>query len=199
MAHIYGKYNSYEEIEAIVKTLEKEKRFNHSLGVVEVSIKLANLYGCDVEKARVSAILHDCAKNLSDEKINEFCTKYNLDFSYLDLYPNILHSHLGSLYAKYEFGIDDEDILSAIKYHTTGKADMSLLEKIIFLADFLDPGRDTSNYQETFDKANKLVYENIDEGLKFVLQRTIFHLEYKGVDNIHPDTKEAYDFYCFNS
>ena len=199
MANIYGKYNSFDEVVEEVKKIEKEKRFNHSLGVVKVAEDLAKLNNYDVDKAKLGAILHDCAKNLSDERIEEFCKENNLDFSYLNDYPSILHSHLGYYYAKIEFGIDDEELLLAIKYHTTGHENMTLLEKIIYLADFLDPGRDTTNYQENFDKAKDLSYTNIDEGLKFVLQRTMFYLDLKGVNNIHPDTKKAYDYYVFNN
>lgn len=199
MVNIYGKFNTYEEIVEEVKKIEKEKRFNHSLGVVNVAAELAKINNYDVDKAKLGAILHDCAKNLSEEKINEFCNINNIDLSYLKEYPNILHSHLGYYYAKIEFGIEDEEILNAIKYHTTGHENMTLLEKIIYLSDFLDPGRDTTNYQDNFNKAKELSYTNIDEGVKFVLQRTMFYLELKGIDNIHPDTKKAYDYYVFNS
>ncbi|MCQ2978463.1 MAG: bis(5'-nucleosyl)-tetraphosphatase (symmetrical) YqeK [Clostridia bacterium] len=191
---MYGKFNTYEELENEVKKYEKEKRFNHSLGVVKVSMELAKLNNYDVEKARVCAILHDCAKNLDDDFVNEFCKEYKLDFTYLKDYHNLLHSHLGYYFAKYHFGIEDEEILNAIKYHTSGKAEMTLLEKIIFIADFLDPGRDTSEYQETYNSVKEATYRNIDEGLVKLIDRQLNYLKVKEKD-IYIDTYKAYEFY----
>lgn len=195
MSGIYGKYNSYEELYEEVKKLEKEKRFNHTLGVVSVAEELAKLNNYDVSKARLAALLHDCCKNLSDEDKDEFIKKYNIDLSRFGNVDQIKHGPIGAYYLKYVFEIEDEDIFNAVYYHSTGRPDMSTLEKIIYLADFLDPGRDRTGYEENYLKIKDLSYNNLDDGLFMTLERTMYYLKLKWPDNICDDSKNTYEYY----
>lgn len=182
----------YEKIKKDLKISMTSRRYMHTLGVVQVAEELANINNVEIDKVRLAAIAHDVAKEWSYEEIEEFCKENNLDFSYLEGFKNVLHSHLGAEVIKNWYDVKDEDILNAIKYHTTGRAAMSTLEKIIYLADFLDPGRDVEKYKENFEKAKMYSYENLDKGMSFVLERTLIYLGDKAV---YEDTKKAYEYY----
>lgn len=184
----------FEELKPKVKELLKESRWNHTLGVVDVAEDLALMNNVDPWKAKIAALLHDCAKNLSDEVLDKFLKDNNIDISYLDGYKKVVHSHVGAEYIKNVFKIDDEEMYNAIKYHTTGRPDMSCLEKIVFLADFLDPGRDYKEYAKTFFTARKYAYRNLDEAMQFVLSKLIVDLNRRGKP-IYKDTFDANEFY----
>ena len=130
------------EIEQCIKKMTKESRFNHSKGVQKTAGELAKHYGLNVEKAELAGLMHDCVKNLSTEEMFRLCDEFgcNLDFV-TQREHKLIHAPLGAYYAKNVFGIDDEEIFSAIYYHTTAKADMTLFEKIIYIADVIEPNR----------------------------------------------------------
>ncbi|HAN10007.1 MAG TPA: hypothetical protein DCP90_05255 [Clostridiales bacterium] len=166
-----------------------EKRFTHTLGVVETAEKLAKMYGADVEKARVAALLHDCAKFY---KYEDFARKHDIKLDYDILkHLKVIHSFLGVFVAKIEYGIEDEEILGAIKYHTTGKPDMTVLEKIVYLADAIEPGREEYGYLE---EGRKLACEDLDKAVGFILERTIKYVEERKLKLCYL-TKEAYEWY----
>ena len=125
------KYN-IEELKEKLKNCLTEERYLHSLGTMEQAVNLALKFGCNEEKARVAGLMHDCAKCLSDE---EFLTYENLLEDFEKPSKKTWHAPVGAYIAKTVYGIDDEEILSAIRWHTVGKKDMTCLEKIIFLAD----------------------------------------------------------------
>ena len=119
-----------EQIRVSMKMLLRESRYLHSIGVEEVSCDLALIHGYDMEKAKVAGILHDCAKYMADQELLEECKKYQLPVSEIEMRcPFLLHAKVGSLHAQIKYGIKDEEILSAITYHTTGRPAMTLLEK----------------------------------------------------------------------
>ncbi|MBP3940456.1 MAG: bis(5'-nucleosyl)-tetraphosphatase (symmetrical) YqeK [Christensenellaceae bacterium] len=120
----------------------KPGRFSHTLGVCETAVKLAKIHGVDLEKAELAALLHDIAKHEPDDKMLQAAKEmhFPLEEAYLET-PNLLHGVMSAKIAKDEFGIDDEDILNSLIYHTAGRENMSLLEKIIYLADIAEPGR----------------------------------------------------------
>lgn len=184
----------FEQLKPKVKELLKESRWSHTLGVIDVAEDLALMNDVDPWKAKIAALLHDCAKNLSDEVQNKFLEDNNIDISYLDDYHKVIHSHVGAHYIKIVFGIDDEEMINAIKYHTTGRPNMSTLEKIVFLADFLDPGRDYKHYAKTFFAARKYAYRNLDEAMQFVLSKLIVDLNRRG-NPIYKDTYDANEYY----
>lgn len=169
-----------------------ENRYEHTLGVEKTAVSLAKLSNVDIEKARVAALLHDCAKNLSDDKKLELCEKYNIEVTEeqkknLDL----IHAEIGSVMAKYEYEIDDEDILNAITYHTTGKPNMSNLEKIIYVSDYIEPGRTKA---PNLDEIRRVVMKDLDKALYMILSDTINYLK-TSKKYIVPTTMEAYEYY----
>lgn len=190
---LYVNYNSSPQVDKINKKLHTAltpKRFKHTQGVAEESAKLANLYGANVEKAYIAGLLHDCAKCIpTDEKL-KYCKKYDVKLDdILENNPDLTHSFLGAKIAEKEYGIEDNDILNAIAYHTTGRADMSLLEKIVYIADFIEPNR---NYFEGLDEIRKLAYIDIDKTMVEILRKTIVYNKNK---TIHPLSYDALYFY----
>ncbi len=164
----------YKKIYKAVKEKLSKKRWEHTKGVIQSAEELALRYGADVEKAMMAALLHDCCKEEPNEKLREIlmaqCDAYS-DAKFLD-YPSLLHGPAGALYAKLEFGITDEEILEAIRVHTVGKARMSLLDKIVFLADYIEPNRDFPGVEELRKEAKK----DIDTAVLMAYDNTIEHL-----------------------
>ncbi|CRZ34397.1 putative HD superfamily hydrolase involved in NAD metabolism [Herbinix hemicellulosilytica] len=184
------------ELEHIRKSLEKtlsEKRYRHILGVEEVCYDLAVIYGCDTLKARTAGLLHDCAKHLSDEELISECRKFNLHITEAEIKaPYLLHAKVGAAYAKEFYGITDEEILNAIISHTTGRPAMSELEKIVYVADFIEPYRNPILH---LDKARKIAYnDDLDEAVMFISGRILEYL--KSINAfIDPLTIETYNYY----
>lgn len=152
----------------LVKTLVNEKRYNHTLGVVEEAIKLANIYNEDVNKARIAASLHDVAKYFPlDEQKELIINNFGIDV--FDSIPSgAYHSYSGYVYVRDTLKLDDEDILNSILYHTLGRVNMSILEKIVYVADFIDPSRDTLVSNEL----REVAYKDIDLALYKMLEYT---------------------------
>ncbi|MGL5634020.1 MAG: bis(5'-nucleosyl)-tetraphosphatase (symmetrical) YqeK [Sarcina sp.] len=167
-----------------------DKRYKHVLGVAETSVKLARLYGADEEKAKIAALAHDIAKELSIEKQKEILQTHNFEISYIDeASPQVLHSFVGSVLFAELFDFDDEEVLSAIDFHTTGRGDMSLLEKIIYIADYIEPTRNYPGVEEL----RKITFEDLDKGVLQGLNNTIKLVVDKNLV-IHPLTIEARNY-----
>ncbi len=166
--------NRLEMRERLQSKLTK-KRFEHSLGVEYVAGCLAMIYGVDIDKALTAGLLHDCAKCLSSEDKISKCKKHNLPISDVELRnPELLHAKLGSLYAKEKYGVQDDEILSAIEFHTTGKPAMSLLEKIIFVADYIEPNRKPL---PQIDEIRREAFTDLDKSIVHILKNTLSSLE----------------------
>lgn len=181
---------SYDKIIDYLKNNLGEKRFKHSLGVMDTAVKLAEKYSGDVKKAKLAGLVHDCAKKLSDEKIVEICTEngYKLDDIALKN-PSLFHGLAGRIIAKNLMGIQDEEVLSAVEFHTTGKINMSLLEKIIYIADYIEPTRDFDGV----DELRKVAFESLDDALLLAFDNTIkFVIDKKGF--LHHNTIEARNY-----
>lgn len=176
--------------EKLRSTLE-EKRFNHSVNVMETAVKLAEHHGADIKKARLAGLLHDCAKNYSKEELYNLCNKYGIcldDTSKKE--AGLLHGFVGAYLLKDEYGIDDAEIFDAVYYHTIGKPDMSLLTKIIFIADCIEPMR-TAPW---VDDIRQVVYDDIDKALIIQLDSTIRCVLKKGT-LLHTNTVDTRNFY----
>lgn len=173
------------EIKEYLQKSLSQKRYVHSLGVAEEAQKLAVRYGVDSDKAYLAGLVHDCAKEIPyDTAIDLMQNKYNEEVDFVcKKMPRLLHGPLGAYMARSEFGIDDEEIFDAIKYHTTGKADMSLFTKIIYMADFVEPNR---TYKDA-KMLREMTYENIDAAIIYGIDFTIHKLVEDG-ELIHPDT-----------
>ncbi len=177
------------------KMLQKKlspSRYEHSLSVSYTAVCLAMRYSYPIDKAEVAGLLHDCAKSYNDEEIIEKCKKHNIPLTKSELKaPAILHAKYGARMARKHYGIEDNEILDAIACHTTGKPAMNLLEKIIFVADYIEPRR---YKMDNLDSIRKLAFEDLDEALYQILKGTLDYLESKG-SFIDPMTKETFDYY----
>lgn len=150
-----------------------EKRFEHTLRVADEAQRLANRYGVDIEKAKLAGLFHDCAKIRDLDLLLEKCREYNLELTHdMHFSPQIIHSFLGAEIAKKRYGIDDEEVLNAIRFHTTGRANMTMLDKVIYLADYIEPMRNFNGVE----RARKLSYEDIDLAMLESLNNTILFL-----------------------
>lgn len=165
-----------EEITAQLKNTLSEKRFIHTIGVAEAAKELAARWGVDEDRAYLAGLVHDCAKELSvDETIKRLKEDgYGFEDGE-DEFPALLHAPLGAVLAKEKFGIDDEEILNAVRYHTTGRKGMTLLEKIVYVADFIEPGRQYSEAKIVAELAktdiDAAVLREADMVIKFTIDR----------------------------
>ena len=179
----------------LIKTLEQElsyKRFIHTLSVAGTASSLAMCYGADLEKAETAGLLHDCAKCMDVRKMQKVCEKAGLTVSSFEADSgSLLHSKAGSVLAAETYGITDPDMINAIRYHTTGRPGMSLLEKIIFVADYIEPGRFTA---KNLPLIRRLAFSDIDEALMKILYDTLVYLNSTGLV-VDPMTQKTYDYY----
>ena len=184
-----------KELKKIRKDVESRldsKRYEHTLGVEYTAAALAMRYDVDLEKARFAGLLHDVAKCIPDEKKITFCKKNGIEITEYELQtPSLLHAKMGAFIAKEEFQIEDEDILNAILNHTTGRPGMSILEKIVFIADYIEPGRKTA---PNLSKARHLAFKDLDKALRMILEDTLEYLKSKD-EVIDPMTQTTYDYY----
>lgn len=163
-------------LEAIQKYLKDNldsKRYQHSLGVAETSVKLAEIYGADKKKAEIAGLIHDCAKNISNKMLIEKALGYNIVLDdILKSSPSLLHGPVGAYVAKEIFDINDEEIFDSVYFHTIGKPNMSLLTKIIYLSDFIEPGRKFPGVEDL----RKWAYDDLDKALLLAFDNTLQHI-----------------------
>ncbi len=184
-----------EDIHNRLKNQLKPKRFQHTMGVVDTAVRLAKKWGCDLQEARLAALLHDCAKHVDNDSKQAICAKYGVKINNVEvLNPELLHAKAGALKAFEEYNIHNESILSAIYYHTTGRPDMSLLEQIIFVADYIEPGR---KHSKKLPKYHKMAKKDLNMVTACILNDTVAYLDEQAQNNhvIDPLTKETYEFY----
>jgi len=183
------KHLPLRELRPVALSYLKHKRIPHVLATEQEAVRLAERWGGDVEKARVAALLHDCTKKLEMEDQLALCRRYGLQLDELESSAlKLLHSRTGAEIARDVFGVDDE-IYTAIRWHTTGHADMTLLEKIIYLADYIEATRDFPGV----DKLRKVCYDNLDAGLEMGLSMTVEEMKERG-NPVHRATMEALAF-----
>lgn len=179
----------------LAKAIEKElnyKRFLHSLGVAETAAALAMRYDADVEKAEIAGILHDCAKYMDEKELIGICKKRGVAISDAEYdNPSLLHAKAGAILAQEKYDIDDPEILEAIRNHTTGKPEMSLLDKIIYIADYIEPGRDQA---PNLSIVRSMAFEDIDRTLFKILEDILLYLQATGA-RIDPMTGKTYQYY----
>ena len=175
-----------------MKEALSEDRFEHTIGVMYTAESLAMRYGVDMTKAAVAGLLHDCAKCIPNAQKMKMCKKNDIEISEMEeKNPSLLHAKLGAFLAEDLYGVEDPEILNAIKWHTTGKPDMTMLDIIIYMADYIEPNRDKA---PNLKQIRKLCFENIEEALYQVLEGTLSYLSDRR-DMIDPMTKISYDFY----
>ena len=181
-----------EEMKRKVKKAQDKERYEHTLGVMYTASCLAMAHNYDIEKATIAGLLHDCAKCIpNDEKI-DLCKKYNIETTQVEREnPSLLHAKLGAAIAKDKYKINDSEILHAIEVHTTGAPKMSLLDKIIFIADYMEPGRDKA---PNLGYIRKLAFQDLNACLAEILYDTLMYLSDKK-STIDPTTQLTYEFY----
>jgi nicotinate-nucleotide adenylyltransferase len=192
--HLYKELNDAEMITLLSQEL-KESRLLHTLGVIDVATELAKIYNVDSKQASRSALLHDCAKYMPLEDMIAICKRNFIELNDIEKSSTaLLHSKAGSCLAYEKYGITDEAILNAIKYHTTGRPNMTMLEKIIFVADFIEPNR---THSDKLPMYRMIAKADIDLVCMNILKDTLDYLETKKADGVEVDpmTLETYNFY----
>lgn len=181
-------YNNEEYIEVLREKLTPA-RFEHSLCVAKSARKLALKYGADAEKAYTAGLVHDVMKNETPAVQLKIIKDADIILNCAErLNPKLWHAISGSVYIQKEFGIEDKEIINAVRYHTTARADMGLLEKVLYIADFISADRTYEGVELMRQAAEKSLDEAITEGLRFSIEE-LAHNGYA----IHPDSVEAYN------
>lgn len=179
----------YGEYIALLREKLDDYRFDHSIAVAKRAVELANLYGADTEKAYVAGLLHDIQKNLSREEQLQFLNSSAIMLTDVEkASPKVWHAISGAEYISSKLKIEDTDIINAVRYHTTGRAGMSLLERIVYIADFTSLDRKYPDVEVLRD----IVKRDLDAGLVYALRHTIISLS-KETKPIHEDTLCAYN------
>lgn len=184
-----------EELSEIKKALKKKlkkERYEHTIGVMYTAASLAMSHGADIEKALTAGLLHDCGKYCSAEDQLKYCRKKGISLSESELaMPALIHSKLGAYLAEHEYGITDSEILSAITYHTTGRPGMTLLEKIIYIADYIEPNR---RIIPGLEEIRSIVFQDIDRAVCLSAANTVRYLKH-GKKAVDPMTIGTYEYY----
>ena len=167
-------------------------RYEHSLSVSFTCMSLAMRYGYDMNKAELAGLMHDCGKRFSDEVILKKCLKHGiLDTESENQVLTVLHAKSGAWLAENKYQIRDEEILSAIACHTTGKPDMTTLDKILYIADYIEPRRYKA---ENLPEMRAMAYVDLDQTMYAILDSTLEYLTKKG-GSIDPMTREAHIYF----
>jgi nicotinate-nucleotide adenylyltransferase len=188
---LYGTGENYQgladaDLEEVVKQLLDPKRVNHVLGCRDAAILLARRWGVDETDAARAGLLHDVTKALDGKLQLTLCREYGIVLdAFFAKNPKILHAYTGSLVAQRIFG-ENEAVVAAIRWHTTGKADMTTLQKIIYLADYIEPNRDFPGVEQL----RQLAFEDLDKAMILGLEMTLSHLQNQGSE-VCPDSRDA--------
>ncbi len=179
-------------INSDLKNILDKNRYEHTLGVASTAVCLAMKYEYNLEKAEEAGLLHDCAKCISDDKKLKQCEKHNISITPTEeKSPFLLHAKLGAFYAMHKYSITDKEVINAILIHTTGAPDMTLLEKIIYVADYIEPNRKQA---PNLSEIRRIAFEDIDMAVFMIMRDTLEYLKKQNgdIDNM---TKKAYEYY----
>lgn len=176
------------------KKLSKH-RYNHTLAVSYFAAALAIKYTQNIQSAMLAGLLHDCAKWMKNEDMVNYCIKNKISISSFEKdNPSLLHGKIGANLAKEVYNIKDKEVLQAIRYHTTGHPNMTILDKIIYISDYIEPNRKPI---KQIEKIQKKAFENLDSTIYMILENTLEYLNTKN-EGIDPLTKETYEYYKEN-
>jgi len=184
-------YNRNRIIDDLQSALSP-KRYRHTIRVEKTALSLASIYDANSHKCSIAALLHDCAKDIPKELQIKLCKDYHLEIEEPKKYNEVIHSFLGVEIAKREYNIQDSTVLNAIKYHTTGRPNMELIEKIIFVSDYIEPSRKSI---PNIDEIRKLANIDIDQAILMIVNNNIEFLntKCKKIYYLTRDTKEYYE------
>ncbi len=187
-----GKKMNLSEIRKKLKKVLDRERYEHTKGVMYTAACLAMAYGYEMEKAMLAGLLHDCAKCIPNSEKIKLCEKNRIFVTEIELEnPYLLHAKLGAFFAETVYGITDPDIQHAILVHTTGEPDMGILDKIIYIADYIEPKREKA---PNLSKIRELAFRDLNACMAEILYDTLNYLsEKKG--STDPNTQLSYEFY----
>ena len=184
--------NNIAKLQKKIRKELDEDRYRHTLGVMYTAASLAMCYGADLEKAQTAGLLHDCAKCIPNDRKLRLCEKYGIEMNAVEhAAPSLLHAKLGAYLAAERYEINDQEILDAIRWHTTGNPGMTLLEKIIFLADYIEPMRWKA---QNLDEIRREAFRDIDRAIFWTLRDTLNYLM-RTPAQIDDMTDRAYHYY----
>lgn len=183
---------SMKKLRKVIRKAQNTKRYEHTLGVEYTAAALAMRYGANVNDALLAGLLHDCAKCLSDEKLIKICEKNQLPITETERkLPFLLHGKAGGYLAEKKYGVQNREVIDAIVNHTTGREGMGLLEKIVFVADYIEPGR---KHAANLEELRRLAFQDIDKAMLRILEGTLTHLKATGYA-IDPRTEATWNYY----
>ena len=183
---------NYSEIKKKLKKSQDKERYEHTKGVMYTAGCLAMAHGYYLEKAMLAGLLHDCAKCIPNDEKLALCKEHNILVTPVEAEnPFLLHAKLGAFLAESEYNITDPDVLHAIKVHTTGEPDMNILDRIIFIADYIEHGR---NKAPNLEKVRKLAFHDLNACMAQILRDTLMYLN-SGKGTIDSTTQLTYEFY----
>ena len=186
-----SKYDLIKMQKKLVKYLD-EDRYHHTMGVMYSAAALAMVHDYDLEDAQVAGLLHDCAKCIPNKKKIKLCEQRHVEITEFEKeHPFLIHAKLGAYIAEKKYGVTDPEILSSITYHTTGRPQMSVLEKIIYIADYIEPMRDKA---PNLARIRRLAFQDLDECMYEILRDTLEYLDENPKD-VDDTTRKAYDYY----
>lgn len=185
---------SRKELINKLKSALKQSRFEHVLRVEQMAIKLAKLNDFDEEMASIGGLVHDYAKQRPDEDFIAAIKKYHLNENLLNYGNAIWHGAVGYLFVQNELKISNVDILNAVKYHTTGSKYMSTLSQIVYMADYLEMGREFPGV----DEARKITFNNLQDGVAYQTKHTLEYL-ISNNKSVYPKTIDTYNQWVVNS
>lgn len=181
-------------IEHKLQQVLKPKRYVHTLGVAYLSASLAMCHGVSHRDALIAGLLHDCAKNYPEDRMLSECLRLNIMLTeYEKIIPELIHAPYGAYLAQNEYGIVQEDILLAVRNHTLGRPNMTPIEQIVYLADYMEPERNHPTIP-SLDELRKIAFQNLDEATYLVSKNSIRYFETTG-KTADPMTYQVYEYY----
>ncbi len=184
----------FHDIQKLLKNELDKERYEHTLGVMYTAGCLAMRYGADLSKAMLAGLLHDCAKCIPNDKKIKLCRKNHIELTQSELdNPSLIHAKLGAFLAKEQYHVTDDEVCHAILVHTTGAPAMSLLDKIVFMADYIEPNRYKA---QNLDEIRRLAFEDLDQAVLQTLQDTLGYLNDRNEKgSIDQTTLATYEYY----
>lgn len=183
----------FTNIQMQLKEELDEKRYEHTIGVMYTAASLAMRYGVMMHQAILAGLLHDCAKAIPNDEELELCKKYGIIVSDVEREnPSLLHAKLGAYIAREKYGVMDDEVLHAIYVHTTGEPGMSTLDKILFVADYIEPNRDS---QPNLEYVRKIAFWDLNQAMEGILYDTLEYLK-KSDKQIDSMTQKTYEYYA---
>lgn len=177
-----------EQMREKLKTMLTDHRYTHSLGVEETAMKMAEIFCVDKKKTEIAALLHDCAKQIPHQEQLKLCKEYGIELDEIKQKQlGLLHAELGAYLAEHDFGVDDKEILDAIRYHTLGRENMTDLEKILYLSDIIEPNRKEF---DGLEELRTLCFSDLNMALLCGFGLSISHINRSGL-MLHPQTIDA--------